>query len=70
MANRKYRNIVQARKARNRSDRKYKAHAQKAFTIRYHKVNDSAIIAKLKSVPNKVDYIRQLIIQDIQKERA
>lgn len=37
------------------------------FMFRFHNVNDEKVIAKLKSVPNKVDYVRQLILKDINK---
>lgn len=68
MANRKYKNAVQERKARNHSVNTYHTRAMKTFTFRFHKVNDEAVIAKLKSKANKNDYIRQLILADIQKE--
>lgn len=35
------------------------------FMFRFHNVNDGKVIAKLKSAPNKVDYVRQLILKDI-----
>lgn len=35
------------------------------FTALLDKKQDASIIAKLKSVPNKTDYIRQLILKDI-----
>ncbi len=38
-----------------------------SFTFRFHNVNDEEVINKLNSVPNKVDYVRQLILQDIKK---
>lgn len=68
MANRKYKNAVQERKARNRTITKYHTRAMKSFTFRFHNESDSAVIAKLKSKENKNDYIRQLILNDIQKE--
>lgn len=68
MANRKYKNIVQARKAKARINNAYKKRAQVAFTLRYHKVNDASVIEKIQSVPNKIDYVRQLILRDIDKE--
>ena len=68
MANRKYKNAVQERKAKNRITSRYHKRAMKAFSFRFHKVNDKAVIAKLRSVDNKNDYIRQLIIKDIKEE--
>lgn len=70
MANRKYKNAVQEHKARARSNRLYKVRAQVAFTIRYHKVNDCKVIEKLKTVPNRCDYIRHLVLEDINKEEG
>lgn len=50
------------------------------YDVKFHRENytsvslrfrntDTEIIGKLNSVPNKVDYIRQLILADIQKEK-
>lgn len=68
MANRKYKNAVQARKARNRVVDKYHNRAMKSFSFRFHKVSDRAVIERIQQKENKNDYIRQLILADIQKE--
>lgn len=68
MANRKYKNAVQERKAKNKITNRYHTRAMKAFTFRFHKVNDETVIAKLQNVDNKNDYIRQLIIKNIKEE--
>lgn len=68
MANRKYKNAVQERKAKNKITNRYHTRAMKAFTFRFHKLNDEPVIAKLQSVDNKNDYIRQLIIKNIKEE--
>ena len=65
MANRKYANAVQARKARNRVQNRYHVRAMKAFTFRFHKVSDDKVIERLESMKNKNDYIRRLIKKDI-----
>lgn len=39
----------------------------KQFLIKFAKSTDAAIIEKLESVPNRNDYIRQLILNDINK---
>ena len=46
-----------------------KYHKEKTTTIsvRFHNINDLEVINKLNSVPNKTDYIRQLILADINK---
>ena len=38
-----------------------------AFTFRFHNENDQQVLEKLQSVPNKADYIRQLVLEDIKK---
>ncbi len=38
------------------------------FVTRFSKASDKLIIEKLESVENKTDYIRQLILKDIEKE--
>ena len=43
----------------------YQKRACTSFTLRYHNVNDKAVIEKLKSVSNKGDYVRQLILNDL-----
>lgn len=39
----------------------------KSVTIQFNKVSDKDIIDKLNEVPNKTDYIRQLIRSDIEQ---
>lgn len=68
MANYKYKNDIQRRKAIARSNKEYKKRAQKAFSLRFHKVYDEAVITKFKSVPNITDYVRKLVLKDIEKE--
>lgn len=68
MANYKYPNARARAKAIDRQNRKYKREKQTAFTIRFHNINDKAVIEKIKSQSNKIDYIRQLIIKDIKEE--
>jgi len=70
MANRKYPNAVQAHKAKLQSDYRYKKKAQKAYTLRFHRENDLEVIHKLNTVPNRCDYIRQLILSDLHKEEG
>lgn len=38
------------------------------ISFRFAKKRDAAVIEKLKSVENKADYIRSLILNDIKKE--
>ena len=39
----------------------------KSVTIQFNKVSDKDVINRLNQVPNKTDYIRQLIRKDIEQ---
>ena len=39
------------------------------FGLKFNNINDKEIIEKLHSIGNKNDYIRQLILADIQKTK-
>lgn len=56
---------------KNRTD--YKNQYQKTTATRINLVfrndSDSEIISKIKSVPNKTDYIRQLVLNDINSKQ-
>lgn len=65
MANRKYPNAVQAKKAKQKVSREYKKRAFKLYAMRFHRTSDSDIIERLDAVGNKPDYIRRLIRKDI-----
>ena len=69
MANRKYANAVQARKARDRANNRCKRKTTKMFTIRLHKVYDASVVKQLNDVDNRTDYIRQLILADLNKNK-
>ena len=45
-----------------------KSHTKKFFT-EFNIDSDAEVIAKIMSVPNKTDYIRQLVLADIANER-
>lgn len=68
MANRKYANAVQAKKAKRAVQSAYKKRAYKMYAIRYHVKNDADVISRLESVDNKADYIRRLIREDIERK--
>lgn len=40
------------------------------FAFRLRKSSDEEAIEKIKSVPNKSDYLRQLILKDIAEEKS
>lgn len=67
MANVKYPNKTARKKAQNAINLKYKKEKATAFTFRYYNSTDVEVIAKLKSVSNKCDYVRQLILKDIKE---
>lgn len=48
---------------------KYQEKNTKAYCLRFMVVSDADIIEKINSVPNKNDYIRNLIRADIAKEK-
>lgn len=41
----------------------------KAIKCDFHIERDAEVIAKIMSVPNKTDYIRQLVLDDLAKEK-
>ena len=65
----KYKNNYQARKARVKQINGYLKNNSTSFSFRFMNDKDSAVIEKLKKVSNKSDYIRQLIIKDINSSK-
>lgn len=49
----------------NRATSKYQKEKMRTIGVKFHLKNDADILAKLDDVPNKVNYIRQLIREDI-----
>ena len=64
---RKYKDEETSKKATTRRMNEWNRENKVAICLRYHKVYDKELIEKLNSVPNKNDYIRQLILKDMQK---
>jgi hypothetical protein len=50
-----------------RSQRKYQDKC-KTYVMRFRRDKDGDVIGKLESVPNKTDYVRQLVQNDIDME--
>lgn len=50
-------------------NKQYQKENMKRFILTFHNVNDKEVIEKLNSVKNRADYIRQLILADIKKEK-
>ena len=46
----------------------YNKNETTCFTIRFSNKNDSTVIEHLRNQPNKSNYIRQLILKDIEKK--
>lgn len=55
--------------ARLRANRKYEKANIKQTLLKFHKTHDAAIIEKLDSLDNKNNYVRQLILQDLEREK-
>lgn len=48
-------------------DNKFHKENYKRYSIMFRIGSDDSVIEKLNSVPNKIDYIRQLVLDDIAK---
>lgn len=58
-----------ASEAKLRATKKYeKAHIRQIL-LKFHKTYDAAIIEKLNSVSSKNNYVRQLILKDLEREK-
>lgn len=55
--------------AQIRANDKYNKAHTKQFVFRFNLKTDAAIVSKLESMPNKTDYVRQLIVKDIENDR-
>ena len=65
MANIKYKTDLQAKRAMRNQQNAYQRRSMTQVAIRFHNESDADVIEKLGSVPNKADYIRRLIREDI-----
>lgn len=55
--------------ARIRANNKYAKNNVSQVCLKYVTKNNQEILDKLNSVPNKADYVRQLILQDLEREK-
>ena len=53
----------------NKRSQRWQAENMTQIAIRYNNINDADILEKLNEVPNKADYIRQLIRADIKRTK-
>lgn len=56
--------------AKYKATMKYEKKAIRQFLFKFHKVNDAEVIAKLEQQESKNNYVRQLILADIAREKA
>ena len=52
-----------------RATKKYEKANIRQILLKFHKTHEAEIIEKLDSVPSKNNYIRQLILQDLEREK-
>lgn len=64
----KYKTKKQALKAAETQRNEWRKENTRCINVRFNIENDRDILEKLDSVPNKAEYIRQLIKQDIARK--
>lgn len=55
--------------AKLRATKKYEKANIRQILLKFHKTHEAEIIEKIDSVPSKNNYIRQLILQDLEREK-
>jgi len=55
--------------AKIRANNKYNKKNVSQVNLKYITKNNQEILDKLNSVPSKADYVRQLILQDLEREK-
>lgn len=58
-----------ASEAQLRAQAKYEKKNVSQVGLKYITKNNKEILEKLNSVPSKADYVRQLILQDLEREK-
>ena len=56
--------------AQKRARNKWQAKAMRQIALRFNRENDADVLRKMDSVPNKTDYVRQLVREDIGKDEG
>lgn len=56
----------QIKKRRNKQIQLSQRNTMTNLMCRFHNINDKPVLDKLNSVENKTDYVRQLILKDIE----
>ena len=55
--------------AKLRATKKYEKANIRQILLKFHKTHEAEIIEKLDSVPSKNNYVRQLILHDLEREK-
>lgn len=61
--------MAKTSEAKMRANSKYEKKHIRQILLKFHKTHEAEIIEKLDSVPSKNNYIRQLILQDLEREK-
>jgi hypothetical protein len=61
--------MAKASEAQLRAQIKYEKKNVSQVCLKYVTKNNKEILEKLNSVPSKADYVRQLILQDLEREK-
>lgn len=61
--------MAKSSEARLRANKKYEKANIRQILLKFHKTYDAAIIEKLDSLDSKNNYVRQLILQDLEREK-
>lgn len=61
--------MAKTSEAKMRANSKYEKKNIRQILLKFHKTHEAEIIEKLDSVPSKNNYIRQLILQDLEREK-
>ena len=61
--------MAKSSEARLRANNKYAKKNVSQICLKYVTKNNREILEKLNSVPSKADYVRQLILQDLEREK-
>lgn len=71
LSDRKYEVMKMAKtsEAKLRATKKYEKKNIRQILLKFHKTHEAEIIEKLDSVPSKNNYVRQLILQDLEREK-
>lgn len=61
--------MAKSSEARLRANNKYAKKNVSQICLKYVTKNNKEILEKLNSVPSKADYVRQLILKDLEREK-